>query len=45
VRIDAAPMGLAKGSEAAALDWLPSVSGFMQVRRVLHEVVGGAAGA
>jgi uncharacterized SAM-binding protein YcdF (DUF218 family) len=45
VRIDAAPMGLARGSEAAGLDWLPSTGGFMRVRRVLHEVVGGAAGA
>ncbi|HEX7441955.1 MAG TPA: YdcF family protein, partial [Caldimonas sp.] len=45
VRIEAAPMGLAKGVEARSLLWVPTSSGFSEMRNVLHEFVGLAAGA
>lgn len=45
VTIQAAPMGLASGVRTRALDWMPSVKGFTQVSRSLHELVGLAAGA
>ena len=45
VRIEAAPMGLARRVEAPALTWIPTTEGFMQMRQVLHEVAGLAAGS
>lgn len=43
--IEAAPMGLAKRFETPTLDWMPSGLGFLQMRRVLREIVGRLAGA
>jgi uncharacterized SAM-binding protein YcdF (DUF218 family) len=45
ITIEPAPMGLAKNLDTPALDWMPSGSGFVRMRRVLHEIVGKAAGA
>jgi len=45
VQIEPAPMGLARRIESPALDWLPSSTGFRDVRRLLREIVGSAAGA
>jgi len=45
MQIEAAPMGLARGLEATALEWLPSSNGFRDVRQLLRELVGLSAGA
>jgi uncharacterized SAM-binding protein YcdF (DUF218 family) len=45
VQVEAAPMGLAKNLEAPALEWLPSATGFRDMRQLLRELVGSAAGA
>ena len=45
IQIEAAPMGLARGLEIPALDWLPSSAGFRDVRQLLREIVALAAGA
>jgi len=45
IRIEPAPMGLAKGSSASWSAWLPSTRGMTQVHNVLHEIVGLATGA
>jgi uncharacterized SAM-binding protein YcdF (DUF218 family) len=45
VQIEAAPMGLAKGVEDRSLLWVPTSSGFSEMRNVLHELLGLAAGA
>ena len=45
VRIEAAPMGLARRLESPALEWLPSGRGFNQMRQVLRELIGKLAGA
>lgn len=45
VRIEAAPMGLARRGEAPALTWIPSTEGYTQMRHVLHEIAGLAAGS
>jgi uncharacterized SAM-binding protein YcdF (DUF218 family) len=45
MRIEAAPMGLARRSESAALAWIPSAEGFTVMRHVLHELLGLAAGS
>ncbi len=45
IKIEAAPMGLARKLETPALDWMPSSRGFMRMREVLHEIVGKMAGA
>ena len=45
VQVEAAPMGLAKNVETATLDWLPSSAGFHDMRQLLRELVGSAAGA
>ena len=45
IQVEAAPMGLARSSETSALDWLPSSAGFRDMRRLLHELAGIAAGA
>ncbi|MEP7300837.1 MAG: YdcF family protein [Caldimonas sp.] len=45
VRIEAAPMGLARRLEKPVLEWLPSALGFSQMRQVLHELIGKLAGA
>jgi uncharacterized SAM-binding protein YcdF (DUF218 family) len=45
VKVEAAPMGLAKKLETPTLEWIPSARGFLAMRQVLHEIVGKAAGA
>ena len=45
MQIDAAPMGLARGLVAPALEWLPSTSGFRDVRELLRELAGLSVGA
>ena len=45
IRIEAAPMGLARTAELPTLMWIPSSTGFSDVRNVLHEIVGRLAGA
>jgi len=45
MRIEAAPMGLARRVEAPALTWIPSTEGYTQMRHVLHEIAGLAAGS
>lgn len=43
--IEAAPMGLARIDEVGPLDWMPSTHGFRRNRQVIHEWLGGLAGA
>ena len=45
VRVEAAPMGLAKNLETPTLEWLPSAAGFRDMRQLLREAAGIAAGA
>jgi uncharacterized SAM-binding protein YcdF (DUF218 family) len=45
LRIEPAPMGLARTARRPAFDWMPSAAGFMRVRHVLHEAIGRAGGA
>jgi uncharacterized SAM-binding protein YcdF (DUF218 family) len=45
LRIEAAPMGLARTAELPSLIWIPSSTGFTEVRHVLHELLGRLAGA
>ena len=45
VKIEAAPMGLARRVESPALEWLPSSRGFSQMRQTLRELIGRLAGA
>ena len=44
VQVEAAPMGLAKGGETPLLLWMPSSAGYTEMRNVLHELMGLAAG-
>jgi uncharacterized SAM-binding protein YcdF (DUF218 family) len=45
IRIQPAPMGLAKSNQAPWLDWVPSAAGFVKVSAVLHELVATTTGA
>ena len=45
VQVEPAPMGLAKNLETPTLEWLPSATGFRDMRQLLRELVGSAAGA
>ena len=45
VRIEPAPMGLARKLESPVLEWMPSTRGFNEMRQVLRELVGKVAGA
>ncbi len=45
IRIEPAPMGLARNVERPALRWLPSIDGFSAMRHMLREVLGQLAGA
>lgn len=45
MRVTAAPMAVQGRFEMTLLDWLPSASGFGEVRLVLHEWIGLLAGA
>ena len=38
-------MGLAKNLESPTLEWMPSAAGFRDMRHLLHELAGIAAGA
>lgn len=43
-RVEAAPMGLAQRLELPVLEWVPTSSGFEQVRQTLRELLARAAG-
>jgi uncharacterized SAM-binding protein YcdF (DUF218 family) len=45
IRIEAAPMGLARNTETPTLQWLPSAKGTTDVRNILRELLGRLAGA
>ena len=45
MRIEAAPMSLAGDTELSALSWVPSNTGFVQMRYALREWLGRLAGA
>ncbi len=45
ITIEAAPIGLARRVESPELAWIPSADGFSEMRNVLREAVGRAAGA
>ena len=45
VQVEPAPMGLARNVELPALEWLPSATGFRDMRQLLRERLGSAAGA
>jgi uncharacterized SAM-binding protein YcdF (DUF218 family) len=45
IKVEAAPMGLARRQEIASLDWMPSSRGFMDMRQVLREWIANLAGA
>jgi uncharacterized SAM-binding protein YcdF (DUF218 family) len=45
IQIEAAPMGLARGVEAASLTWIPSTHGITEVRHIVRELLGRVAGA
>lgn len=43
--IEAAPMGLSKSTSVGALDWVPSIRGFTEMRTVLRELAAKFFGA
>ena len=45
IRIEAAPMGMAKRGNLPALSWMPTTEGFQDTRSVLRELIGRAVGA
>lgn len=45
IRVEPAPMGLARGTETAALRWMPTSKGLRDVREILRELLGHLAGA
>ena len=45
IKVEPAPMGLARRIESPALEWLPSSRGFSQMRQTLRELLGKLAGA
>lgn len=45
IRIEAAPMGLARNTKTPALTWMPSSEGTSDVRSILRELLGRLAGA
>ena len=45
IQVEAAPMGLARNTETPTLEWLPSAAGFRDMRQLLRELAGSAAGA
>ena len=45
IQVEAAPMGLARNLETPTLEWLPSAAGFRDMRQLLRELAGIAAGA
>ena len=45
IQIEPAPMGLARNLDRPTLEWLPSAVGFRDMRQLLRELAGIAAGA
>lgn len=45
LRVEPAPMGLGRHELAGAFEWIPSATGFMRVRQMLHEIGGLVTGA
>ena len=45
VQVEPAPMGLAKNLATPTLEWMPSADGFRDMRQLLRELIGSAAGA
>jgi uncharacterized SAM-binding protein YcdF (DUF218 family) len=45
IRIEAAPMGMARRGDLPALNWMPTSDGFQDVRSILRELIGRAVGA
>jgi uncharacterized SAM-binding protein YcdF (DUF218 family) len=45
IRIEPAPMGMARTADLPLLMWLPSGPGMLDVQRALHEILGRLAGA
>lgn len=45
MRIQPAPMGLARSNRPTWFDWMPSTEGFEKVSRVLHELAASVTGA
>lgn len=45
LRIEAAPLGLARSTDLKVLDWIPSANGAGEVRQILRELAGRLAGA
>ncbi len=45
ISIEAAPMGLARGTELPSLEWVPTTTGITQVRNITRELLGRLAGA
>ena len=45
IRIEPAPMGMAKRGDLPALNWMPTNDGFQDVRNIVRELIGGAVGA
>ena len=45
IRIEAAPMALARGTETNVLAWMPTSKGITEVREIVRELLGRAAGA
>lgn len=45
IRIEAAPMGLARDTETPVLSWMPTTKGITDVRHILRELLGRIAGA
>ena len=45
ISIEVAPIGLSQSSSLPVLDWIPSQTGMVKVRQILHELGGHLAGA
>lgn len=45
IRIEAAPMGMARRGDLPALTWIPTNDGFQDTRNILRELIGSALGA
>ena len=45
IRIEPAPMGMARRGDLPALNWMPTTDGFQDTRNILRELAGRVAGA
>jgi hypothetical protein len=45
IRIEAAPMGMARHIERPALEWIPTTLGIAQVRQIVRELLARLVGA